>query len=58
MVKHTQRIRRLKSGPILESKDIRAIFQKKGKEILKKEQNIRKSRQKCTKVEDILKMGW
>ena len=56
MVKHTQRIRRLKSGSILESKGIGVIFQKKGKEMLKR-QNIWKSRQKCTKVEDILKMG-
>ena len=40
-----------KSGPILESKGMRAIFQKKGK----KEQNIWKFEQKYTKFENILK---
>ena len=41
------------SGPILESKGVRAIFQKKGK----KGQNIWKFAQKCTKFENILKKG-
>ena len=41
------------SGPILESKGMRAIFQKKGK----KGQNIWKFAQKCTKFENILKKG-
>ena len=41
------------SGPILESKGMRAIFQKKGK----KGQNIWKFGQKCTKFENILKKG-
>ena len=39
------------AGPILESKGIRAIFQKKDK----KGQNIWKFGQKCTKFENILK---
>ena len=53
-------------GPNLESKDMRAIFQKKDKnkaeKCQKKEQkgqNIWKLRQKCTKFENILKKdGW
>ena len=38
-------------GPILERKDMHAIFQKKGE----KGQNILKFGQKCTKFENILK---
>ena len=41
------------AGPILESKGMRAIFQKKGK----KGQEIWKFGQKCTKLENILKKG-
>ena len=41
------------AGPILESRGMRAIFQKKSK----KGQNIRKLGQKCTKFENILKEG-
>ena len=35
MVKHTQRIRRLKSGPILESKGMGVIFSEKGQRNVK-----------------------
>ena len=46
------------TGSILESKGMRAIFQKKGKKkIVKKGQNIWKFGQKCTKFENILKKG-
>ena len=41
------------SGSIVESKGMRAIFQKKGK----KGYNIWKFGQKCTKFENILKNG-
>ena len=47
-----------KSGPILESKGMRAIFQKKGKKYVKKSKkgkNIWKFEQKGTKFENILK---
>ena len=44
-------------GPILESKGMRAIFQKKGKKNVKKGQNISKFGQKCTKFENSLKKG-
>ena len=40
-------------GPVLESKGMGAIFQKKGK----KGQNILKFWQKCTKLQNILKKG-
>ena len=43
------------TGSILEHKGMRAIFQKKGKENGKKEQNIWKFGQKCTKFENFLK---
>ena len=39
------------SGPILESKGMHAIFQKKGQKV----QSIWKLTQKCTKLENILK---
>ena len=48
------------AGPILESKGICAILQKKGKQMLKKGkkgQNIWKFEQKGTKFENILKKG-
>ena len=45
------------SGPILESKAMCAIFQKKGKKMLKKEQNIWKFGQERWKFENILKMN-
>ena len=48
----------LLTGPILESKGMRAIFQKKGKKMLKndkKGQIIWKVGQNCTKFENILK---
>ena len=41
------------TGPILEIKGMLAIFQKKGK----KEQNMWKFGQKCTKFENIFKKG-
>ena len=40
---------------ILESKGMRAIFQKKGKKYFKKGKNIWKLEKKCTKFENILK---
>ena len=48
------------SGPILESKGMCAIFQKKGRKNVKKDkkgQNIWKFGQKCTKFENIFKKG-
>ena len=39
------------SGPILDSKDVHVIFQKKGRKMAKKEQTIWKFQQKCTKFE-------
>ena len=42
-----------KPGPILESKGMGAIFQKKGK----KRQKLSKFEQKCIKFENILKKG-
>ena len=48
------------TGPILESKGMCAIFQKKGKKMLrkgKKGQNIQKFWQKFTKCENLLKKG-
>ena len=51
------------AGHILESKGMLAIFQKKGKNQTKKfkkgkkEQNIWKFGQKCTKFENMLKKG-
>ena len=45
------------AGLILESKDMRATFQKKGKKKDKKGQNIRKFGQKCTKLLNTLKKG-
>ena len=39
------------SGPILESKSMCAIFQKKGKKMFKKGQNTWKFGQKCTKLQ-------
>ena len=44
MVKHTQRIRRLKSGPILESKGMGVIFQKNGKIFENLGKNVQKLR--------------
>ena len=41
------------TGPILESKGMRAIFQKKGK----KGQEIKKLGQKYIKVENVVKKG-
>ena len=49
------------SGSILESKDIHAIFIKKGKKMFKKDKkgkNTWKFRKKCTKFENFLKQGW
>ena len=46
-------VRKIISGPILESKNMCAIFQKKGK----KGQNILKFVQKCVKFEFFLKKG-
>ena len=43
----------MEAGTILESKGMRAIFQKKGK----KGQNVWKFEQKCAKYENILKKG-
>ena len=43
--------------PVLESKGMHAIFQKKGGGNVKKGQNIWKSGQKCTRFENILKKG-
>ena len=45
------------AGPILESKGMRAIFQKKKKTKKQKRPNIWKFEQKCTKFENILKKG-
>ena len=45
------------SGPVLESKGMRAIFQKKSKGILKKKEKYLKFGQKCTKFESILEKG-
>ena len=57
MVKITPpQVRTTHSGSILESKGMRAIFQKKGKK-RQKGWNIWKSGQKCTKFENILKKG-
>ena len=52
----------IKSGLILETKGIHAIFQKKGQKMFKdkkdkEEENIKKFGQKCTKFENILKNG-
>ena len=45
------------AGPILKSKGVGVIFQKKSTEMLKKGQNIWEFGQKCTKFEYILKKG-
>ena len=44
-------------GRTFSRKGMRAIFQKKSKKMFKKEQNIWKFGQKCTKFENILKKG-
>ena len=60
-IKKLQKRECLLSWPILESKGMCAIFQKKGKKKAKKKgkkvQNIWKFGQKCTKFENILKKG-
>ena len=47
----------LQPGPILESKGMGAIFQKKRQKNVEKSQNIWKLEQKCTKFEYILRKG-
>ena len=45
------------TGPILASKGMRAIFQKMGKKLFKKGENIWKFGQKYTQFKNILKNG-
>ena len=52
-MKYKQVSKNLQPGPIIESKGIHEIFQKKGK----KGQNIWKFGQNCTKHENIMKKG-